>query len=81
LVESLPNLRFILKSKIDTPKAYGGVRYSKKKLVARLIESIEVKENKEFDLYSLYGAREDSRDSDEIIKEIRDSKIRKDFKY
>ena len=50
---------------------------SKKKLIARLIESIEVKEDKEFDLYSLYGAWEDSRDSDEIINEIRNSRIDK----
>ena len=50
---------------------------SKKKLIARLIESIEVKEDKEVDLYSLYGAWEDSRDSDEIINEIRHSRIDK----
>ncbi len=43
---------------------------SKKKLIVKLTES-EVNENKEFDLNRLYGAWEDSRSSDEIIKEIK----------
>jgi len=50
---------------------------SKKRLIIRLTESIETKEYKKFDLHSLYGAWEDSRDSDQIIKEIRDSRIDK----
>ena len=50
---------------------------SKKKLIVKLTESIEVKEESSFDLASLYGAWEDSRSSDEIIKEIRDSRIEK----
>lgn len=50
---------------------------SKKKLIVKLTESIEVKEEKDFDLASLYGAWEDSRSSDDIIKEIRDSRIDK----
>ena len=57
---------------------------SKKRLIIRLTESIEIKEDKEFNLHSLYGAWEDSRDSDQIIKEIRDSRVDKqniaDFK-
>jgi hypothetical protein len=48
---------------------------SKKKLIIKLTESIETQEKSKFDLRELYGAWEDSRDSDEIIKEIRDSRI------
>ena len=48
---------------------------SKKKLIIKLTESIETNEEIKFDLRELYGAWEDSRDSDEIIKEIRDSRI------
>ena len=48
---------------------------TKKKLIIKLTESIETKEENKFDLKDLYGAWEDSRDSDEIIKEIRDSRI------
>ena len=48
---------------------------SKKKLIIKLTESIETKDENNFDLRSLYGAWDDSRDSDEIIKEIRDSRI------
>lgn len=50
---------------------------SKKRLIVKLTESIEVNEDKEFDLRSLHGAWEDSRSSDEIIKEIIDSRIDK----
>ena len=50
---------------------------SKKKLIVKLTESIEVKEESDFDLGSLYGAWEDSRSSDEIIKDIKDSRINK----
>jgi len=48
---------------------------SKKKLIIKLTESIETKEDSNFDLKSLYGAWVDNMDSDEIIKEIRDSRI------
>jgi hypothetical protein len=48
---------------------------SKKKMIIKLTESIEIKEELRFDLRSLFGAWEDSRDSDEIIKEIRDSRV------
>ena len=50
---------------------------SKKKLIVKLTESIEINEPNEFDLSSLYGAWEDSRSSDEIIKEIIDSRVNK----
>ena len=48
---------------------------SKKLLIIKLTESIESKEDNSFDLKSLFGAWEDSRDSDEIIKNIRDSRV------
>jgi len=48
---------------------------TKKRLIVKLTESIEVKEKKHFNLESLYGAWEDSRSSDEIIKDIKNSKI------
>ena len=48
---------------------------SKKKLIIKLTESIELHEDNNFKLDSLYGAWEDSRSSDEIIKEIRDSRF------
>lgn len=49
---------------------------SKKKLIIKLTESLEIKEEK-VDLGSLFGAWEDNKDSDEIIKEIRESRIEK----
>jgi len=48
---------------------------SKKKLIIKLTESIEIENDKSFDLKSLFGAWEDTRDSDTIIKEIRDSRV------
>ena len=48
---------------------------SKKRLIIKLTESIETEEEKKSDLNLLYGAWVDDRDSDEIIKEIRDSRI------
>lgn len=50
---------------------------TKKKLIVKLTESIESEEDKSFDLRSLHGAWEDSRTSDEINKEIRDSRVDK----
>jgi hypothetical protein len=50
---------------------------SKKKIITMLTESIEIEEKDEFNLRELFGAWEDSRDSDEIIKEIRESRIDK----
>ncbi|WP_113923564.1 hypothetical protein [Cognataquiflexum aquatile] len=49
---------------------------SKKKLIIKLTESLEAKEEK-VDLFTLFGAWEDNKDSDEIIKEIRESRIEK----
>jgi hypothetical protein len=50
---------------------------SKKRLIIKLTESIEIKDTFHFEISSLYGAWEDSRDSDEIIREIRNSRIEK----
>ncbi|MGD8781477.1 MAG: hypothetical protein PVH88_21240 [Ignavibacteria bacterium] len=50
---------------------------SKKQLIIKLTESIEIKEEKSFDLMNIYGMWEDTRDSDEIIREIRDSRVNK----
>lgn len=50
---------------------------TKKRLIVKLTESIEVKEKKKIDLASLYGAWEDSRSSDEIIDDIRKSRVEK----
>ena len=49
---------------------------AKKKLIIKLTESLEFAK-KETDLKSLFGAWEDSRDADEIIKEIRESRVNK----
>jgi hypothetical protein len=49
---------------------------SKKRLIIKLTESLDF-ENKETDLKVIFGAWEDSRDSDEIIREIKDSRVDK----
>jgi len=50
---------------------------SKKKLIIKLTESIETGDEVKFDLRSLFGAWVDSRDSDEIIQQIRESRVEK----
>jgi hypothetical protein len=50
---------------------------SKKRLIVKLTESIEEKDKKDFDLTSLFGAWEDSRTSEEIINDIRNSRVEK----
>ena len=52
---------------------------TKKRLIAKLSESVnkETEEKSSIDLLSLYGAWEDSRSSDEIINDIRNSRIEK----
>lgn len=47
---------------------------SKKKLIIKLTESIETNDEN-IDLRSLFGAWEDDKDSDEIIKEIKASRL------
>ncbi len=49
---------------------------SKKKLIIKLTESLDIKEEK-VDLRTLFGAWEDDKDSDKIIKEIRKSRVEK----
>ncbi|MFA7444398.1 MAG: hypothetical protein WCY89_00490 [Flavobacteriaceae bacterium] len=48
---------------------------SKKRLIIKLTESIETKEDETYSLRDLFGAWEDKRSSDEIIDEIRKSRI------
>ncbi len=50
---------------------------TKKKLIIKLTESIETGDEGKFDLQSLFGAWIDDKDSDEIIKEIRESRVEK----
>ena len=47
---------------------------SKKQLILKLTASLEVEE-KDFDLKSLFGAWEDTRDSDQIIKDILEARV------
>lgn len=49
---------------------------SKKKLIIKLTESLDIKEEK-VEIRTLLSAWEDDKDSDEIIKEIRESRIEK----
>ena len=48
---------------------------SKKRLVNKLLKSIELNKEKKIDLKVMYGAWTDDKDSDEIIKEIEESRI------
>lgn len=50
---------------------------SKKKLIRKLTETLETESPESPDVSSLFGAWEDERSSDEIIREIRDSRIDK----
>lgn len=49
---------------------------SKKKLILKLTESMDIKEEK-VELRTLFGAWEDDKDSEEIIKAIVESRIEK----
>lgn len=63
-------------------KYFGYLKYldtkAKKSLIAKLTESIDVKPKKEFDPKSIFGAWVDNRTSDEIIADIRTSRVEKD---
>ncbi len=48
---------------------------SKKKLIIKLTESLDVNDKSSFDLKTIFGAWEDIKDSDEIIKQIRTSRV------
>jgi hypothetical protein len=50
---------------------------TKKHLIIKLTKSLETPPKKEIDLKSLYVAWDDKRDSDEIISDIRSSRVDK----
>lgn len=50
---------------------------AKKRLIIKLTKSIETKPEKIFDIKSIFGAWEDDRTSDEIIGEIKSSRVAK----
>jgi len=50
---------------------------AKKNLIIKLTKSIETKSNKTFDIKSVFGAWVDDRTSDEIISEIKSSRVEK----
>lgn len=50
---------------------------AKKNLISKLSKSIETKSKKAFDLNTIFGTWEDDRSSDEIIDEIKSSRIEK----
>lgn len=50
---------------------------SKKKLINKLTKSIEGSSVEKFDIKSIFGAWQDERTSDEIIKEIKSSRVEK----
>lgn len=51
---------------------------AKKSLIIKLTKSIETKTKKTFDINSIFGAWEDDRNSDEIIDEIKSSRVEKE---
>ncbi len=50
---------------------------AKKNLIIKLTKSIETKSKKPFDIKTIFGAWEDERTSDEIINEIKASRVEK----
>ena len=50
---------------------------TKKNLIIKLTKSLEIKSPKPFDIQSIYGAWEDDRSSDQIISEIKSSRVEK----
>ncbi len=50
---------------------------AKKNLIIKLTKSIETKSKKSFDIKSVFGAWEDERTSDEIMSEIKSSRVEK----
>ena len=50
---------------------------AKKSLIIKLTKSIETKSKKTFDINSIVGAWEDDRNSDEIINDIKSSRVEK----
>ena len=50
---------------------------AKKNLIIKLTKSLETKSDKTFDIKSIFGAWEDDRTSDEIIRDIKSSRVEK----
>ncbi len=50
---------------------------AKKSLIIKLTKSIETKSKKEFDINKMFGAWNDNKSSDEIILEIKSSRVNK----
>jgi len=50
---------------------------AKKSLISKLTKSIETKPKKEFDLNKMFGAWIDDKSTDEIISEIKNSRVNK----
>ena len=50
---------------------------AKKTLIIKLTKSIETKSKKVFDIKSVFGAWDDDRTSDEIISELKSSRVEK----
>lgn len=50
---------------------------TKKSLIIKLTKSIETKSKKAFDIKSIFGEWEDDKSSDEIISEIKSSRVEK----
>ncbi|MGB0880168.1 MAG: hypothetical protein ACPGTO_06340 [Polaribacter sp.] len=50
---------------------------TKKSLIIKLTKSIETTSKKTFDIKSIFGRWEDDRTSDEIISEIKSSRVEK----
>jgi hypothetical protein len=48
---------------------------TKKKLIIKLTNSLELKESKSFDVASLFGAWKGDKSGDEIIEEIKKSRV------
>lgn len=50
---------------------------TKKSLIFKLTKSIEKKSDKQFDLHSIFGAWDDEKSSDDIISDIKSSRVEK----
>lgn len=72
--------RFVISNKI-LEKYFGYLKHldntTKKNLINKLTKSLDTKTPKPFDIKSIFGAWEDDRSSDEIIREIKSSRVEK----
>lgn len=69
ITNNIADKYFSFLSKLDTS--------SKKMIILRLVESIEVKKKKGNSLRKMFGAWEDERSSDDIISDIKNSRVDK----